>query len=605
MRLMFLVFWCCLSWAAHANDPELLEPQKAFRYSAQLVDIDRIEVRYQIAKGYYLYRDKFAFAADVPGIALGVPALPPGEFKHDKFFGDSQIYRGDLRFVLPFKVGAAPVPAFQLNSTSQGCADFGVCYPPQDQLVRINLAAPSSSAPAANGSAFLRPVVVATPSGNPDTPVSGSSDTLIAALFSGGFWPLIMAFMGFGLLLAFTPCVFPMIPILSSMLVPHGERLTRGRGLLLSVFFVLGMALTYAAAGVAAGLLGTLLSSALQNPWVLSAFAAIFVLLALAMFGLYELQLPSALQTRLAAASNQLHGGHLAGVFGMGSVSALIVGPCVAPPLAGALLYIGQSGDVVLGGTALFAMALGMGVPLLVIGASAGSLLPRVGPWMETVKRLFGAVLLGTAIYLLSPVLPATVYLLAWAALLIVAAVYLHAIDPLPPGAPGYRKLFKGLGVIALAAGIALMIGALAGSRDLLQPLGVLRGSAASSAARPAFQRVQNLAQVESIINASAGRPVMLDFYADWCVTCKEMEHETFVDGAVQQRMASMVKLQADVTANLADDQALLKHFGLYGPPGTIFFDRHGSELRALRVIGFEPADRFAGILDRVLAATP
>ena len=361
------------------------------------------------------------------------------------------------------------------------------------------------------------------------------------------------------------------------------------------------MAITYALAGVAAGLLGTMLSSALQNPWVVSSFATLFVLLALSMFGFYELQLPRALQSRLTVTTNKLHGGHFASVFGMGVLSALIVGPCVAAPLAGALLAISQAGNVVLGGAALFAMALGMGVPLLVVGASTGALLPKAGPWMETVQRFFGVVLLGVAIYLVSPLLPALVHMLAWATLLIFFAIYVHAIDPLPHDAPGYRRLFKGIGVIALLAGVALLIGALSGSRDVLQPLVGLRSAAAPAPQAPPFQRVNNLAQLESAIRAAAGKPVLLDFYADWCVTCKEMERFTFANDAVQTRLGEMVKLQADVTENREEHRALLKHFGLFGPPGIVFFDRQGNEIKGLRVIGFQPADRFAATLDLVL----
>ena len=411
----------------------------------------------------------------------------------------------------------------------------------------------------------------------------------------------MVSFFGFGLLLALTPCMFPMIPILSGILVPHGEHLTHARGFALSLAYVLGMALTYALAGVAAGLVGTMLSSALQSPWVLTGFAALFIALALSMFGFYELQLPSVLQSRLAVTTNKLHGGHFSGVFAMGVLSALIIGPCVAAPLAGALLYISQSGNVALGGAALFAMALGMGVPLLAVGASAGTLLPKVGPWMETVKRFFGVVLLGVAIYLVSPLLPPVASMVAWAALLIGFAIYLHALDPLPHGAPGYRRLFKGIGVIALLVGIAILIGALSGNRDVLQPLAGLRSAGAPEVRSPQFQRVSNLPELERAIRASGGKPVLLDFYADWCVSCKEMERYTFPDDAVRARLGEMVKLQADVTANLDDHKALLKRFGLFGPPGIVFFDRQGNEIKGLRVIGFQPADKFAATLDLAL----
>ena len=583
-----------LSCGAGAAEPDLLEPEKAFRFSARLLDANQVEVRYEIAPGYYMYRDKFQFEATPSTVTVDASRLPPGKIKKDDYFGEVQTYRGEQRFVLPVK-GAGTQPRFTLKAVSQGCADIGVCYPPQEQTAELTLA---SFTPSFTNQAPT-PFLPAAPGAGASGPQS--EDALIAGLFKGGLWVLIASFFGFGLLLAFTPCVFPMIPILSGILAPHGEHLTHARGFALSLAYVLGMALTYAAAGVAAGLLGTMLSATLQNPWVLSGFAAVFVLLALSMFGYYELQLPSALQSRLTDTSNKLHGGHFAGVFIMGVLSALIVGPCVAAPLAGALLYISQSGDVVLGGAALFAMALGMGVPLLVVGASAGTLLPKAGPWMETVKRFFGVLLLGVAIYLVSPLLSVTAHMLAWAALLIVCAIYLHALDPLPPNAAGIRKLFKGIGVIALLAGAALLIGALSGGRDILQPLSGLRGAATVEGRPPAFQRVNSLAELESAIRAGAGKPVMLDFYADWCVSCKEMERFTFSDDAVKNRLAGMVALQADVTQNLDGHKALLKRFNLFGPPGIVFFDRQGNEIKGLRVVGFQPADKFAATLDLAL----
>ncbi len=548
---------------------------------------------YQIAPGYYLYRDKFRFAAAPADVKLGAPRLPPGKMKRDEFFGEVETYRGDLSIVLPFRLDGTNVPAITLTAISQGCADIGVCYTPQEQKAELKLAALATGATQTDAPVALF--------GGAAT--AAADDTRIAALFASGFWLVVASFFGFGLLLSFTPCVLPMVPILSGIIVSGGHPLTKARGLLLSSAYVLGMALTYATAGVAAGLSGAMLSAALQNPWVLGGFAAVFVALALAMFGFYELQLPVALQSRIADATHRFHGGHATGVFAMGVLSALIVGPCVAAPLAGALLYISQSRDVVLGGAALFAMALGMGAPLLVVGASAGALMPKAGPWMETVKRFCGVLLLGVAIYLVSPLIPVVAQMLAWAALLILTAIYLHATDPLPANAHGFQRLSKGIGVMALVAGVAFLIGALSGSRDLLQPLSGLRLSqgAADSVATP-FQRVSNLAELEARIAATAGRPVMLDFYADWCVSCKEMERYTFSDERVRARFRDMVLLQADVTANNAEHAALLKGFRLFGPPGIIFFDRGGREIQGLRVIGFQPADKFVAVLDEVLS---
>ena len=601
MRLL-LVLLLVTPWFGHAAEPDLLEPQKAFRFAARLARADAIEVRYQIAPGYYMYRDKFRFSVEPAEARLGTPLLPPGKMKRDEFFGDVETYRGEVKILLPYGLDGKAVPALMLTAISQGCADVGVCYVPQEQKAELKFASFSP----ASGGAFAGPVRA---KGDPgeliDVPGARAQgeDTLIAELFRGEFWLLVASFFGFGLLLSFTPCVLPMVPILSGIIVGRGHHLTKTHGLLLSAAYVLGMALTYALAGVAAGLSGAMLSAALQNPWVLGAFAAVFVALALAMFGVYELQLPVALQTRLTEATNRLHGGHFAGVFTMGVFSALIVGPCVAAPLAGALLYISQSRDVVFGGAALFAMGLGMGAPLLAVGASAGALLPRAGPWMETIKRFFGVLLLAVAIYLVSPLFPVVAQMLAWATLLIITAIYLHALDPLPPGVHGFRRFSKGAGVVALVAGVVFMIGALSGGRDILRPLSGLRvGESAPESAPVAFQRVNNLDELEAAIRAAAGTPIMLDFYADWCVSCKEMERYTFSDVQVRARLGRIAKLQADVTANTAEQAALLKRFNLFGPPGIIFFDRGGREIQGLRVIGFQPADKFSAVLDQVLA---
>lgn len=608
--LRLLLVLLLFSGQSRAAEPELLEPDKAFAFSARIVSPEMLEVRYVIAKGYYMYRNKFRFALEPAALSAGDPQLPPGKLKKDEFFGETEVYRDEVRILLPLRRDG--VERAVLTAESQGCADVGVCYVPTEQKAGLRLVAGDVSVAVSGngsgaGSELSRLFSGSRDPGPATAPASvKGEDTLIAELFHGETWLLIASFFGFGLLLSFTPCVLPMVPILSGIIVGHGHQLTRTRGILLSAAYVLGMAITYALAGIAAGLSGALLSAALQNPWVLGAFAAVFVVLALSMFGFYELQVPSALQSRLAGASGRLHGGHLAGVFMMGVLSALIVGPCVAAPLAGALLYISQSGDAALGGSALFAMALGMGVPLLVVGASAGALMPRAGPWMETVKRFFGVLLLAVAIYLISPVIPVTIQMLAWAALLIFTAIYLRAMDPLPRAARGFARFSKGAGVIALVAGIAFLIGALSGGRDVLQPLSGLRGSAAGTAegagSAVVFQRVASVAELDAAINGAAGKTVMLDFYADWCVSCKEMERYTFTDPGVQSRLAGMVKVQADVTASSAEHQALLRRFKLFGPPGIVFFDPSGREIQGLRVIGFQPANKFAVVLDQALS---
>jgi thiol:disulfide interchange protein DsbD len=591
MRLI-LVLLLAISGLARAAEPDLLEPDRAFRFAARLTDARSIEINYQIAPGYYLYRDKFQFTLAPTGAKPGAPRLPSGRKHRDEFFGEVETYRGSLSIVLPFELADASVPAIRLTAVSQGCADIGVCYVPHEQRAELRLASLTPGATRSDAAPGLFSAAG-----------SAADDTLVARVFEGGFWLVIASFFGFGLLLSFTPCVLPMVPILSSVIVGAGQPVTKSRGFLLAIVYVLGMAITYAVAGVAAGLSGAMLSVALQNPWVLGAFAMVFVALALAMFGCYDLQLPVALQNRLADASNRFHGGHTVGVFVMGVLSALILGPCVAAPLAGALLYIGQSRDVVMGGSALFAMALGMGVPLVAVGASAGALMPKAGPWMETVKRGFGTLLLGMAIYVVSPYLPVSVQMFLWAALLIVTAIYLRAIDPLPAAAHGFQKFSKGLGIIALLAGLAYLVGAFSGGRDILQPLSGLRVTESGSTTfETPFERIQSSAELERRVQAAAGRTVMLDFYADWCVSCKEMERYTFSDERVRARFREMVLLQADVTANNAEDAALLRRFRLFGPPGIVFFDRTGREIPGLRVIGFQPADRFVAVLDQALA---
>ncbi|EXI75210.1 MAG TPA: protein-disulfide reductase DsbD [Candidatus Accumulibacter phosphatis] len=568
---------------------EFLDPAVAFKPSVRALDGQTLEVRFSIAKGYYLYRDKFRFAAEPATIRLGTPLLPPGKEKQDDTFGRVEVFYDNVLIRLPVeRDSSGPLP-LTLRVTSQGCADAGICYPPQQHSLAVELPDPAAVAAVAEPTA---------------SGVAGDESGRIAQLFRhAGFWLLIGSFFGFGLLLSLTPCVFPMIPILSGIIVGagrDGHGVSHVRGFLLSLAYVLGMAVTYAAAGVAAGLTGTLLATTLQNPWVLGAFAAVFVLLSLSMFGFYELQLPTFLQSRMSEEASHIRGGSLPGVAAMGALSALIVGPCVAAPLAGALLYIGQSGDAVLGGAALFSLALGMGAPLLVVGASAGTLLPKSGPWMEAVKKAFGVILLATAVWLVSPVIPAVVQMLAWALLLIVPAIYLHALDPLPPHAKGWQRFWKGIGIVMLLFGASMLLGTLAGSRDPLQPLSVLRSSAASNEARHLpFVRVRTIEELDSRL-AAAGRPVLLDFYADWCVSCKEMERFTFADPRVQAKLAGWTLLQADVTANSAADQALLQRFQLYGPPGIIFFDRQGREISGIRVVGFQSAEEFLGLLSRL-----
>ena len=583
MRLLFLLL-LALTGLAHAEEP--LPPEQAFRFSARAIDARTIEARWQITDQYYMYRDKFKFALD--GGTLGAPSLPPGKVKDDEIFGKVEIYRKEVKILLPVEA-SGPVT---LKAVSQGCWDGGICYPPITQEARLDLASAGSAVAPAPTSAAA------------EAAAAGDETSRIAGLFKGDNLALILlSFFGFGLLLSLTPCVFPMIPILSGIIVNHGHAVTHLRAFVLSLAYVLGMAVTYAAIGVAAGLSGTLLSAALQNAWVLGGFALVFVVLSLSMFGFYELQLPAALQSRVSNTANR-QGGSLPAIALMGALSALIVGPCVAAPLAGALLYIAQTGDAALGGSALFVMSLGMGAPLLLVGAFSRSLLPKSGPWMDGVTKFFGVVMLATALWLVSPVIPLWLQMLGWALLLMIPAIYLHALDPLPPQAHGWQRLGKGLGVVLLLSGAAMLMGVLGGARDPLQPLGFLRGGGiAAEAPAPTFERVASVERLDARLAEAkaAGRPVMLDFYADWCVSCKEMERFTFAEPKVAARLKQFLLLQADVTANSPDDAALLKRFGLFGPPGIIFFDAGGRELVDLRVIGFQSAEKFLPTLERVL----
>ena len=592
-----------LGWQAAARaEAEFLEPEKAFVFSAEMVAPDMLEMRYRVAPGYYMYRERFGITISPIGAAtLGEAVYPKGEVKYDPTFEkDMEVFHQDVRIRVPIAVGGQP---FTLTLTGQGCADAGLCYPPMDSNVKLTpveggyaLAGPAGAAPAEAGSGGLSALV-------------NAGDTGLADALGGLGWAKTAGvFLVLGLLLAFTPCVLPMIPILSSIVVGGSAqaRPSRKRGLALAATYVLGMSVVYTALGVAAGLSGAGLAAWLQTPWILSLFAALLAVLALAMFDAFTFQMPSGIQARLSERASRIPGGRYTGALLMGALSALIVGPCVAAPLAGALLYISQTGDVVLGGSALFAMAWGMGVPLLIVGASSGALLPKAGPWMDGVKRLFGMLLLATAWWMLIPVVPTWVQMTGWAFLAAVSAVMLRAFDALPQGAGAGRMFGKGLGLLLALAAAAWLVGAASGGRDVLQPLSHLAArpgatvAAAEAGGEVRFMRVRNNAELDAVL-AQSRQPVMLDFYADWCVSCREMERFTFTDPGVAQRMAGMVLVQADVTANNADDRALLKRFRLFGPPGIMFFEPGGKELPDARVVGFQDAKRFTESLDKVL----
>ena len=586
--------------------PQILPPDQAFKLRATMPDAQTVQMHYGLTPDTYLYRDKLSFIVKSPaGVSVIQKNLPQADVKEDPTFGRTEVYHRDFAATLSLSRALASGEKLVLDATYQGCNEkIGICYPPITKDFTLTTA--TSTPAAAEVSALaIEPAASAL---NPTAPESDTS-RIERMLREGNFWAVLAGFFGFGLLLSLTPCVFPMIPILSGIIAGQ-QQVTKTSGFLLALAYVLGMALTYALAGVAAALSGTLISNALQNPWALGIGALIFVALALSMFGFFELQLSSSIQSKFSDTANRMKGGSFIGVFTMGALSAVIVGPCVAPPLAAALAFIAQTGNTVLGGAALFVLALGMGVPLLLIGLSAGALLPKAGGWMNAVKYFFGVMMLAIAIYLISPILPAWIGMSLWALLLIASAVYLHALDPLPALASGWQRLWKAVGVVLLAGGLALLVGLLGGSRDLLQPLSVYQGggtkisstNAASGSADShaiKFERVKSVAELDAKIAASKGREVMLDFYADWCVSCKEMERFTFGDPKVQARLKDVVLLQADVTAINPDDKALLKRFNLFGPPGIIFWNADGKE-SAYKVIGYEPPQKF---LDSIRAA--
>ncbi|MCC6208685.1 MAG: protein-disulfide reductase DsbD [Gammaproteobacteria bacterium] len=574
--------------------PEFLEPDRAFVFSADVSDPGTITARWMIADGYYLYRDKFTFRlTESPvGIALGEARFPPGEFKEDEYFGRMEVFHGPMQAAVPVeRQGAAPT-TITLEVGYQGCADQGFCYPPMKRTVRLELPVMTATAPVASSAAAMAGVG------------EGSAEDKIArSLAEGNLWLNLAGFFGFGLLLAFTPCVLPMVPILSSLIIGQRTQVTTRQAFLLSLSYVLAMALTYTLAGVAAGLFGNNLQAAFQNPWILGGISVIFVLLALAMFDVYQLQLPASWQARLNDFSNRQSAGTYIGAAVMGFLSALVVGPCVAAPLAGILLYIGISGDAVLGGVSLFALSLGMGLPLLVIGTSAGRLLPKAGGWMTTVKAVFGVMMLAVAIWFLDRIVPPQFSMILWAVLLVGMAVYLGAFDRMEAGVSGWRRLWKGAGLIVFIYGVLLIIGAAGGGGDPLRPLQgtSVTGGSATAAQSLEFDTIKGAEGLRQAMARAGGRPVMLDFYADWCVDCKIMERRTFTDPGVRAALAGAVLLRADVTANDEIDQGLLKQLGLFGPPAILFFGADGKELRSFRVIGYTDPEAFARHIQQAL----
>lgn len=570
-----------------------LPAETAFQIEAIATDAVTILVRLRAASEYYIYRDSLGFEISAEGISVLGYEAPPATPMVDEYFGDTFVYFGEVEIPVRLIRADGRAQTIEFAVDFQGCLTDGICYPPMSRVIRVAL--PAGAGEASSG--------VSTASGQASNLGPPQEQDRLAQALSQTPLLALALFLLAGILLAFTPCVFPMVPILSGLIAGEGDQINTARAFRLSVVYVLSMALVYTAFGVVAGVFGQNLQAIFQHPAVLVSFSALFVLLSLAMFGFYELQLPSGLQTKLNELSNRQSGGTWLGAAIMGGLSALVVGPCVAPALMGALIYIGQTGDAVLGGAALFSMAIGMGIPLIVWGTSAGRWLPRAGAWMNAVKAVFGVGLLGLAIWMLERILPPSVVMALWGSLLIACAVYLGALTRLGPEASGWSKLWQALGVIVLILGVVQWLGALTGGRDWTRPLGHWQSGSVQSVSAPQFVELDTLAEVQNAI-ATASAPVFLDFYADWCVDCIRMERRTFVDPEVAAAMAAFSLIKVDVTDYNEDHQAILSHFGLIGPPAMLFFV-DGMELAAERRFGFMAPDVFLNHLNQVQRQAP
>ncbi|MBR8380019.1 protein-disulfide reductase DsbD [Burkholderia cenocepacia] len=583
--------------AARAAD-DFLDPSVAFKFSAS-ESPGQVDVRFKIANGYYMYRERFAFAVKSGQATLGEPQFPAGHVKFDQTFQKNvETYRDEVVVHVPVKQAAGP---FELAVTSQGCADEGICYPPAEHVMKVDgaaLGAASSSGDTAAAGSWFDKVT--------------SADFAQSLLEGHGFFTIVALYFVAGVVLSLLPCSYPMIPIVSAIIIGQGTRATHARGFALSLTYVVGMALVYTVLGIAAALVGQSLGAWLQNPWVLGAFGVLLTAFAVSLISGKDIALPERWQNGAAEASSARQGGHFVAVAAMGALSALVVGACMTAPLFAVLAFIAHTGNALLGGAALFAMGLGLGVPLLVVGVGAGTVLPRAGAWMDGVKVFFGIVLLAAALWIVWPVLAGALKMVLAALWLLIAAAALGLFTPNAGAASIWRRLGRGVGAALAIWAATLLVGLAAGSTDPVKPLAVLAArpvasggatTAGAAAAQdgPAFASVRSSGELDALLKTS-GQPVMLDFYADWCVSCKEMEHLTFTDARVQARLAKLHLVRADVTANNPDDQALLKRFNLFGPPGIIFFDRNGNEIG--RVVGYQAADTFLRSLDRAAVPT-
>lgn len=575
---------------------EILPANKAFVFSAVTGNNQTIHLHWDIADGYYLYSDKLKIKINHPDVTLRDYALPAGINKNDEFFGNVTIYKKRLDIsVTPLYKNNTPPAEIILEAHYQGCAEVGICYPPITKTIPILLPTHKTA---------IQNINTGNTTSSPDTAFISEQDKLAKTIAESNIFLTALTFLGIGLMLAFTPCIFPTIPILSGIIIGQGEHLSQRKGFMLSLVYVLAMSVTNTIAGILVGKFGANIQSVFQQPWIIISLAAVFVTLSLSMFGFYNLQMPSTIQTKLATFSNQQKSGEYLGVAIMGLLSALIITPCAAAPLAGALIYIGHTGDAVLGGISLFAMSIGMGLPLLVIGASAGKLLPKAGHWMNAIKAIFGVLLLAIAIWLLERIYLGPLTLLLWGILLITSGVYMGALEQIPIEDTGWAKLWKGLGLSFIIYGAALILGAATGGSDALQPFAKINTAHESTTQNPPhqFTHIKSIDDLNQHLKIAKNKKqwLMLDFYADWCVSCKELEKYTFSDANIQNKLSHLHTIQADVTQNDDIDQALQRKLNVIGPPTILFFDPNGKEHNNYRIIGYLNPDDFLAHLSKI-----
>ena len=578
---------------------DALPSDQVFIPDAFAVDGNTIGFGIRLLPDYYVYKSKIAVRSLNEDARAGQLDLPKGKLKTDEWLGEQEVYFDEVFGKVAIARATPEAMDLDIELSYQGCKVDGICYLPVSKTLTVSL-------PEAKATTDLSRLPGSGPSGQPV-----SEQARLSQIITGSsLWVAAGLFFLAGLGLAFTPCVLPMVPILSGIIAGEGDNVTPMRGFMLALSYVMGMAIVYTGAGIAAAALGLQLQATFNQPWILVLFASLFVLLALGMFGAYDLQMPSSIQSRLSSVSGNQKSGTVIGAFIMGALSSLIVTACVAPALIAALTVIAQTGDMLRGGSALFAMSLGMGAPLLAVGAAQGKFLPKAGGWMIAVKNAFGFMMLGLAIWMLSRILPGPVTMLFWAVLIFMAGVFMGGLTTLGAEATGRQKFGKGFGFLAIIYGVILLLGAMTGGSNPLKPLASVKLGGASAVAEAEhklpFQGIKSVDDLDREIAAAAlnGKSVMLDFYADWCVSCKEMEAYTFVDKDVQAALSNTVWLQADVTANDAADKVLLERFGVFGPPTIIFFGPDGEQRHGYEVVGYMKAADFAEHVRQALSVS-